>query len=265
MSFFFDVLSTGGFVLASDVRLLTNGQHGYCHKVVPSGQNSKVRCAIAVCGQYPKACIDFFIEAHSMKDSLRNIAQHFAAKWIKKYGGTSEYSAVHLVGYEKMSGAGAVVPQLWYWRTWDEGRFLDEAELYKELSSFSEAVPLNNHLPWLIKRLTGKFPRATTLQEEGIITMNFLQRYEPFFTWNGDSNFWASAEDAVGSAMNLIWKQKASWQISKVAQLTGTCLEFLAKLGNLLPETTVGLAPDDQFDVLTLTPSGTEWIKQAEW
>jgi hypothetical protein len=132
MSFFFDVLSTAGFVLASDVRLSTSGQQGYCHKVVPSGPNSKVRCAIAVCGDYPEACINFFTEAHSMKDSLREIAKYFAIKWTEKYVGTSEYSAVHLVGYEKMSCAGAVVPQLWYWRTWDEGRFLTVGELQKE-------------------------------------------------------------------------------------------------------------------------------------
>ena len=164
-----------------------------------------------------------------------------------------------------MLGTDAVVPQLWYWRTWDEGRFLTETELQKEYSSFSEPIPANNHLPWLIKRWTGKFPSETTLAQEQSMAMSFLRLYEPLFTWNGDSTFWRSAADAVGSAMNLLWRQKAIWDIADIAKLTSTCLEFLAKLGDLLPESTVALSPEGQFDVLQLTPNETTWISRAKW
>ena len=164
-----------------------------------------------------------------------------------------------------LPGVETVVPQLWYWRTWDEGRFLTETELQKEHASFSQPIPANNHLPWLIKRETGKFPSEATVAQEQIMTISFLRLHEPLFTWNGDSNFWRSAAEAVGSAMNLLWRQKASWDITDIAKLTSTCLEFLAKSGDLLPESTVALSPEGQFDVLQLTPNETTWISRAKW
>jgi hypothetical protein len=53
MSFFFDVLTSQGFVLASDVRFVINGEPKHAHKLDISSGASKVNCAIAVCGEYP--------------------------------------------------------------------------------------------------------------------------------------------------------------------------------------------------------------------
>jgi hypothetical protein len=106
MSFFFDVWAYDGFVLASDVRLMVNGKPRYSHKIGRTHKNSKIFSAIAVCGEYPDSCLNWFIEATNSKDSLRNIAKHFSEKWTHRFGGTQEYSAAHLVGFEPIPGTG---------------------------------------------------------------------------------------------------------------------------------------------------------------
>ena len=150
MSFFFDVWTNEGFILASDVKLLVNDESHYIHKIAVSAQGATVPCAIATCGDYVENSLRYFVEATVLKDTLREVAKHFAEKWTRRYAGTEEYSAVHLVGFERIPQSGRYVPQVWYWHNYEEGRgFLSEERLQMELSSFAEPVPANNHLPWL--------------------------------------------------------------------------------------------------------------------
>src|SRR5438132_12832122 len=115
MSFFFDVWTSEGFILASDVRLITNEAPDYAHKIRCSGADSKIKCAIAVCGEYPQTSLGFFTSAISAKDSLRDIAHHFAVNWTTRFAGTNEYSAVHLVGFEPVPNSVQYIPQACYW------------------------------------------------------------------------------------------------------------------------------------------------------
>lgn len=269
MSFFFDVWTSEGFILASDVRLINNNKIKTLHKLAPAPPGSKVVCAIAVCGDYPENCLNFFFEAAMTKDSLRDLARAFAEKWTKRYSGTRDYSGVHLVGFEKISGCGTEVPQMWFWCNWqgpNADDFYSEETLSSALQSFSEPIPNNNHIPYKIRELTGKFPEQT-LSGEAELVSAFLKINEPFFTWNGDTAFWRSALGTVNSAMTLLTREKANWSIDDVGRLTRYCLTFLANAGSLLKSPTVALSSDKEADILKITPSGVEkinWTKLNE-
>ena len=264
MSFFFDVWTLEGFILASDVRLLTDGKPGFAHKIRRCASTSNIVSAIAVCGHFPDSCLNYFLTASSTKDSLREIAQSFAAKWTERFAGSEEYSAAHLVGFEPILGTSRSVPQMWFWCNWGgAGGFYAKEKLLADLSSFSETIPVNNHIPWKIRELTGKFP-GPTLEEERALVMSFLQLQQPVFTWNGDTQFWRSAAEAVGSAMNLLWRQKSAWTIDEAAKLTSDCLIFLAKVATLLPSSSVGLVNDQHFDALKVTEEGNHVVQWAK-
>ena len=261
MSFFFDVWSNKGFVIASDVKLTVDGEPNYLHKIAIPTRGSKINCALVVCGVYPENCINYFNDASNTKDSLREIAKRFASKWTKRYRGIDEYSAVHLVGYERIPNTFKHVPQMWYWTNWDGIGYRSKEELEKAYLSFNNPIPDDNHLPWKIKQTTGKFPEPT-LEEENSLVTSYLKLYQPIFTWNGDNTFWRSATQAVGSAMNLLWRKKSSWTLEEIIELTKHCFEFLAKVGYLLPESTVGLSPEGDFDLVTVT---TETVNIEKW
>lgn len=264
MSFFFDVWTLDGFILASDVRIMENDQPKMGHKVYCSPDSARVKCAIAVCGMYPDFCKNHFIQAVATKDTLKDIAKDFAEKWTNRYAGTTEYSAVHLVGFEKIESSGKSVHQMWYWHNSEDGiNFLSEKDLQGDLKTFVDPIPANNHIPWKIKELTGKFP-GPTLEDEYSLVNSFLRLHQPLFTWNGDTNFWRSASSSVGSALNLLWKQKHTWTMDEATEVTKLCFEFLAKVGNLLPDSTVGFSPDGKYDLLTVTPDKVEWVSKAD-
>lgn len=264
MSFFFDVWMKNSFVLASDVRIKINGNFPFAHKIEHSPQNSKVNCAVVACGDYLENCTKYFIESCLQGDSLKDIANKFASKWTKRYAGSGEYSAAHLVGFEKIPNTERYVQQMWYWRTWEIDRgFLSKESLEEDLSSFSQPIPANSHIPWKIKELTGKFP-GSSLEDQFELVNSFLSLYQPFFTWNGDTEFWRSATYAVGSAINLLWREKSNWTIDEAVLLTTACLEFIAKVSTLLPESSVGLSPNKDFDVIVVTPSKINWISRPE-
>jgi hypothetical protein len=269
MSFFFDVWTSEGFILASDVRLINNKEIRTLHKLAFAPPGSKVVCAIAVCGDYPENCLNFFLEAAMSKDSLRDLSHAFAEKWTKRYSGVHDYSAVHLVGFEKIPGCDTVLPQMWFWCNWQGPNaedFHPEETLFSALQSFSEPIPHNNHIPYKIKELTGKFP-TPTLSSEAELVNAFLKIYQPFFTWNGDTAFWRSALGTVNSAMSLLIKEKTNWSIDDIGRLTWYCLSFLANTGSLLKSSTVALSSDEEADILKITPSGVEkvnWTKLNE-
>lgn len=261
MSFFFDVWTSNGFILASDVFYKVNGDMLYLHKIKRAPQSTYVNCAIAVCGDYPENCVNYFIEACLTNNCLRDIAYHYAQKWTKRYGGLREYSAAHLVGFEQIPDSSDYVPQVWFWTNWDRD-YRTKEELDQRLETFKHQYPIDNHLPQKVKEITGKFPERS-LQDEKSVVNSFLRHYQPIFTWNGDTSFWQSAVQAVGSAMNLLWEQKSSWSLEESVKLTGNCIEFLSKVSILLPDSTVGLSPEGDFDMLTITPEKMEWIRKA--
>ena len=203
MSFFFDVWTVDGFIIASDVILLENGKQRYLRKLAYTSQHSELTCAIAVCGDYPERCLNFFTHAVSIKDTLRDVAYCFAEKWTEAYAGTEDYSAVHIVGYEKIPNSDDLVPQMWFWTTRNaRGKYVSEEELQRNLKTFSNPIPQDNHIPWKIKQLTGQFP-GSTLEEENRLVREFLQKHQPYFTWNGDPKFWKNAADYIGSALQF--------------------------------------------------------------
>lgn len=263
MSFFFDVWAYEGFILASDVRIIREGKQTFGHKILHSRPSSKIHCGIVVCGEYPENCIGYFHDAMSRKETLKEIAKYFASKWMKRYGGTRDYSAAHLVGFEKITGSSNLVPQMWFWCNWlGPNRFKSKDRLLKrEFVTFSDPVPFNNHIPQKIQAMTGKFP-GPTLEDERSLVTSFLREHEPYFTWNGDTQFWRSAADTVGTAMNLLGAEKSAWTIDEVGKLTGHCLKFLASVGALLPASTVGLSEKEDFDMIAVMPTG---IKKLRW
>lgn len=254
MSFFFDVWAYDGFVLASDVRLKINGKNTYGHKLSISSPTSKVTCAIAVCGDYPDAALGFFTEA-TIRDTLKEVVHHFAERWTNKYAGTNDYSAVHIVGYER--SAGLAIPQMWFFTT-----DYTEEQHNHNLASFSEYYPENNHIPRKVRELTGAFPGPTPTEENDVVRA-FLRVHQPFFTWNGDRAFWGSAGGVVRSAISLVRAFKGNWDIEECIYLTERCLEFLANVGNLLPESTVGLSPSGDFDIVIVKETGACWHTQS--
>jgi len=270
MSFFFDVWTYDGFVLASDVRLTEQineepETHDFVHKIIPSPHwRTNVKCAIAICGVDPEFCKNCFVDACAKRDTLKSIAKYFATKWTEHFAGTSEYSAVHLVGYERFENPQIVVPQMWYWHTWSSGNgYLSEERLQEDLSTFADPIPYNNHLPWKIKELTGKFPTEVPDEEHSLV-MAFLRLYQPYFTWNGDTSFWRSAGGTVGSALNLLWRQRTTWTLQDAVTLTNHCLQFLTNVAQLLPTSTVGVSPKGEFDVLTVTPEELQWVSNPK-
>lgn len=264
MSFFFDVWTLHGFVLASDVRLIENGQPKFGRKIYCSPDSSKLKCAIAICGMYPDVSKNYFLQAVNAKDTLRDIAAYFAEKWTGRYAGTSEYSAIHLVGFEKVAPSSNSVPQMWYWHNSEDGvNFLTEDYLRQELKTFADPVPANNHIPWKIKELTGKFP-DDTLEDQYSLVTSFLRLHQPLFTWNGDTSFWRSAAGSVGSALNLLSREKRAWTMDEATKVTSLCFEFLVNVGKLLPDSTVGFSPDGKYDLLTITSDNIEWVLRAD-
>lgn len=273
MTFFFNVWTSSGFVLASDVRLSENYNEqgetfGYMHKIFPSPHwrmPNGVKCAIAVAGVDPKVCKHIFSKACALGNNLREIAKFFAIHWTEHFAGEEKYSAVHLVGYESYPSLDKQVPQMWYWSTHGaDNSFLSKAKLQENLAEFddpSKPIPFNYHLPHKIRELTGKFPVQLPI-DEYLLSQAFLQITEPFFTWNGDTDFWSSATDVVNSAIKLLRNQKPTWTIDETAELTGYCLEFLAKVSVLLPKSTVGLSSDGEFDIVTIT---AEKITAKRW
>lgn len=260
MSFFFDVWTNSGFVLASDVRLLVNGEPGCLHKIAFSGRGSTVNCAIAVCGDYPESCLQHFHHAWMTKDTLHDVAQDFASHWVDKYAGTNDYSAVHLVGFE--NSPHGPIPQVWFWCNWDGENYLSKEVLDGQLNDFSNPIPHNNHIPQKINQSYKRFPH--TLEEEHQLVAMFLTQVQPYFTWNGDTTFWRSASEAVTTAMNLVKANNPNLSLDNICELTGTCIEFLIKLGSLLPNSTVGFSSEGDFDLVKVTFEGSTWVRHAQ-
>ena len=205
--------------------------------------------------------MNLFTQAISRKDTLKEVAHDFAREWTRRFAGTEQYSAVHLVGFERIPETDEFVPQMWYWCNWTGERYLTGEELSGQLESFSDSIPFNNHIPRKIKQLTGKFPAAPYAEECSLVT-SFLALYQPYFTWNGDTHFWRSAAQVVGSAMNLLLSERLHWSIDETWQLTKICLQFLAKVGSFMSESTVGLSPEEECDVLVVTPTS---INRKVW
>jgi len=265
MGLFLDVWTGGGFILVSDVRLTCNGDHSYIHKLRASRPGAKVTCAIAVCGDYPKACIDFFDQAVALKDTLRDVAHNFAAAWTKRFAGTQDYSAVHLVGFERIPDTDEFVPQMWYWHNSAPGEdFYSEDRLRGDLSTFSDFIPFNNHLPLVAQEQAGKMV-LNSLDQERLFVLEFLRKYQPVFTWNGDNDFWLSASKAVESAVDLLREQLSHLGLHETARLARACLQFVADVGDLLVNSTVGVTPDKKCDVLIVTPDKVKRVEWAEW
>jgi hypothetical protein len=151
---------------------------------------------------------------------------------------------------------------MWFWSNWTGEGYYSRETLEGQLSSFSGPTPFNNHIPHLVERHTGRFPGPTP-EEEYSQVMSLLNQYEPYFTWNGDTSFWRSAADAVGSALNLLRGKKATWTLEEVSDVTSSCLEFLIKVGSILPDSTVGLSHEGGFDVLKVTPEEAMWVSKA--
>jgi hypothetical protein len=158
MSFFFDVWALDGFVLASDVRLINDGEITYAHKIGRAPYNSTIKCAVAVCGEYCETALRFLMQASARRDTLRDVAQDFAQRWTRRYAGTDDYSAAHLVGFDRIPGTDDVVAQMWFWSNWTSTRYCTQDELEAQLESFSQPIPFNNHVPQKIRQLTGRYP-----------------------------------------------------------------------------------------------------------
>ncbi len=177
MTLFIDVWTHEGFILASDVRLTLNGgQRDYIHKLRWSHQSARVVCAIAISGDYPDICSHFFEIATATKDTLREVAYNFAESWTKRFAGTEDRSAVHLVGFEPIPNTDLVVPQVWYWHNWGPGEgFYTQDRLEVELQSFSMSVPFNNHIPQLIHQTGAALPK--TLVDERNLVSDYLNSH----------------------------------------------------------------------------------------
>lgn len=265
MSLFFDVWTNEGFVLASDVRLLWNGEQRYSHKLRYTRPNTKVTCAIAVCGDYPENCLRYFEQAIARKDSFREIAHDFATSWTNRFAGTEDYSAVHLVGFEQDPDNSEHIPQMWYWHNKAPGEdFYPEERLRGELESFSKPVPFNNHIPLRAQQDTGKGP-GQTLKEERKLVIDYLSQFRPVFTWNGDNDFWASAASAVASGMKLLQPHLLQLGLQEIARLTRSCLQFLGDVSNLFPGSTVGLTVQKECDVIIVRLHSIEIVEWASW
>lgn len=265
MSLFLDVWTQAGFILASDVRLTSNGEHGYMHKLRASSPSSKVVCAIAVCGDRPKACLHSFDKAVATKDTLREIAYDFAISWTDHFAGTQDYSAVHMVGFEKILNSADPIPQMWYWHNHGLGEgFYTEKRLRGELETFSEPVPFNNHIPLKAQEQLGKI-ELNSLTEERTLVFDYLSKYEPVFTWNGDNDFWDSVGRSIKSAISLLKDRTYQLNLLETANLAKICLRFLAGIGELLLNSTVGLSETNKCDVLIVTPQGIKSVEWADW
>ena len=261
MSFFFDAWTKSGFVLASDVYLLENDSKKQAHKLFHSNPRSQVKCAMAVCGEYPVLCNTFFVEACMRKDNLRDIAKHFAHRWVERFGGTTEYSAVHIVGFEHIHDLSIDIPQMWFWCNWggkSEDDYPDKDYFLKEFESFTEIIPRNNHIPYKIKELTGLFPDPN-YESEYKLVRQFLQD-KHYFTWNGDTKFWRDALDKVGAEMNQ--RVGANRTLDEVSEILRNCilrLEDQAKEANV---GTITSSTDRKIDILQITPNQ---INKYEW
>lgn len=263
MSFFFDVWTSEGFVLASDVRFTIDGKPRYGHKIRVTSPTSHIKCALVVCGDYPNACTSYFAEAIATKNSLREIAHHFATRWTERYSNGVDFSAVHLVGFEPVANSLLSVPQVWYWNNWEEAHgFYTETLLNERLETFKHPIPFNNHLPQKVAELTGKYPEPG-LQGELELVTSFLRLSEPVFSWNGDIKFWRSAAATISSAMNLVGRERPRWTIPETVRLTRKCLNFLVDIGKLIPNSTVGIGPDKKFDVVSITRNGIKWESKS--
>jgi len=264
MSLFFDVWCDDGFVLGSDVRL-SGGESKFLHKLCVSGRSSRVKCAVAVCGDYPEVAINSFVDACARKDSLREIAHLYASKWTERFSGTNDYSAVHLVGFESDSESNQPVPQVWFWCNGKtDGSFHSNEDLQAQLSSFSKFIPINNHIPQKLEE--AHRDSLKNLKDERQAVTTYLSRFGPIFTWNGDMKFWGSAVSSIGAILELAKHEKRAWIANDLANLVSQCLVFLANVGNILmPSSSVGLSPDQQCDVVILRSGSIERVKWADF
>lgn len=262
MSFFFDVWTNSGFVLASDVRLLENGEQKLMHKIVTSGPSSKIKCAIAVCGDYPRTCANFFRHAWMVKDSLHDIAQDFASQWTERYAGTQDYSAVHLVGFEKIGTSNTQIPQVWFWCNWGLNGYLTKAQLAQQLADFSRPVPFNDHIPQKIVELGGQFPHS--LEEEHKYVTRFLSQRQPYFSWNGDTDYWRGAMVSVAKALKQMPINRSSHLLDQACDMVRRCIGHVIGLGYLLPNSTVGFSNEGEFDMVKVTPDQNTWVHHAK-
>ena len=274
MTFYFDVLTKDGFVLAGDVRLTeeigsAEKTYGYAHKVIPSPRwHVGPKCAMAIAGEDPSFCRNAFVSAALLGSSLRDIATRFAIEWTKHFAGSEKYSGVHLVGFERYADTSAPVPQLWYWSTRaEEDTFLSQEILEGHLETLGagfEGIPYNLHTPQLVQREFGKKVLRLPQDEEPLIR-SYLTLVEPKFTWNGDTAYWRGAAGAVGSALALLRGQKPNWSLEETARLTRHCLQFVEQVSNLLPGSSVGASPDGRYDICIVSAERVEWFEQARF
>lgn len=270
MSFFFDVFFRDGFVVASDVMLMESSdgiddeKHLRKVRINPHSSHEGVNCAIVVCGDYPEVPLSFFGLACAGGDSLRDIAKRFAQMWTRRFAPESNehvYSAVHLVGFETNPNGGLMVPQMWYWATWEpQPGYYTRETLEEHLQSFADSNPHNNHLNRIIANKT-EVPTALTLEEEYRVAEDFLERIGAYITWNGDRDLWASANHAV-NALQPIFTISQPDTLEELAKLTGICLDFLVRISSFLPITTLGFSPSEEVDIVYLSRSGATWFQR---
>lgn len=259
MSFFFDVWTPNGFILASDVKISNDPESKYMHKIIEAPHTCKTSCAIVICGDYPQACAQFFMEACCLADdSLKKIAEHFGTRWTKKYAGTTDYSAVHICGFKEVDGI--KIPQMWYWTNWNHSKndYKEEKDLLSNLTTFENEFPDNNWMPVLAKRVEGN------VGDESAIVNAYLQRHSLFFTWNGDEKYWKSALATANAVPALLETQLKGLPIRAAADLTASALRFLIKVGNYLENNTVSASPNNEIDVLILGKDSMSWFERAK-
>ncbi len=264
MSFFFDVWTKNGFILTSDVKLTGDPSKKYAHKIAISPRSCKTPCAIVVCGVFPEMVINnYFLEACSVADtSLRDIAECFGKKWTERFSDSEDYSAVHICGFSGSENIG-FIPQMWYWTNWDHDKnnYKSEEKLKKDLESFSKYCPNNNWTARFGNRIIKM--EINNFETEKKLTSDFLEEHAPFYTWNGDSQFWRSAAESVGIISNLLQPQLKNMANKKLIKLTKIVMWFLLEIAKFVEINTVS-SKQGKIDIVRLELGTVEWIEKAK-
>ena len=219
---------------------------------------------MAVCGDYFEVNKDIFSHATAIGDTLRDIAHEFAKRWVERFAGTKDYSAIHIVGYEPSTEYETNVPQMWFWTNWagpKDNDFYSESHLKSNLATFNQPIPKDNHLP---HKMTEHGMPKPDYREEGAAVRAFLNATSPYFTWNGDTRYWLSAVNAVVSVMNLLAPSIRDMPDDKICDLGVYSLEFLVNIGSMTPNSTVGLSGERECDIIIVTPEQVKFNRRAK-
>jgi hypothetical protein len=105
-------------------------------------------------------------------------------------------------------------------------------------------------------------PLPRNLEEEMTAVYAFLREHGAFFTWNGDRTLFEGTSTAIKASTNIV-RAIRHGSLDQISSLTDILLKFIAQISNLCGDSTVGLSPRGEIDLVHVTSDDATPLRWA--